>query len=261
MEFMKNENLAAEQVAENVEATTEETPKIYTEAEFNSKLDSVLGKKLARQEAKLRREFDRNNSEVNELLDVLRAGTGKESVPELRDTFTGFYSGQGVKMPDKPAYSDKDEARLARLEAEEFINSGIDDVKDELKRLADLGETKMSKREKMMFPILLSHVNSAKRKAEFINLGIDETVYDGSEFQSFLKDFKPDTPAQNIVNHYWKTIPKKDIKPMGSMVTEEPADNGIKDFYTFEEARKFTKKDFDNNPALYKRVQESMTKW
>ena len=43
-----NENFVTEQVAENVEQTTEQTPKTYTEDEFNAKLDEVLGKKIAR---------------------------------------------------------------------------------------------------------------------------------------------------------------------------------------------------------------------
>ena len=34
-----NENLAVEQIAENVEQPTEESPKTYTEAEFNAKVD------------------------------------------------------------------------------------------------------------------------------------------------------------------------------------------------------------------------------
>ena len=48
---------------------------------------------------------------------------------------------------------------------------------------------------------------------------------------------------------------------MGSMKSTETKDNGLKDFYSYEEAIKFTKKDFDNNPALFKKVQESMPKW
>ena len=35
----------------------------------------------------------------------------------------------------------------------------------------------------------------------------------------------------------------------------------IKDFYTYEEASKFTRKDFDKNPALFKAVERSMTMW
>jgi hypothetical protein len=48
---------------------------------------------------------------------------------------------------------------------------------------------------------------------------------------------------------------------MGSMKSNVSTDNGVKDFYTPEEARKFSKKDFDNNPALFAAVEKSMLKW
>ena len=44
--------LATEQVAENVEQTTEETPKTYTQEE----VDAIVGKKIARTKAKLGRD-------------------------------------------------------------------------------------------------------------------------------------------------------------------------------------------------------------
>ena len=54
----ENVNLATENVAENVEVTTEQTQaqpeKVYTEEDFNKKLDEVLGKKIARNTAKIR---------------------------------------------------------------------------------------------------------------------------------------------------------------------------------------------------------------
>ena len=60
---------------------------------------------------------------------------------------------------------------------------------------------------------------------------------------------------------YLKFKPKAQIEPIGSMKgikTEEPA---VKDFYSFEEAQKFTQADFDKNPALFEAVTKSMTKW
>ena len=48
---------------------------------------------------------------------------------------------------------------------------------------------------------------------------------------------------------------------MGSMKQIGQPDNGVKDFYSFEEASKFTKADFDKNPSLYKAVCDSMVKW
>ena len=54
----ENENLVTEEVAENVEQTTEETQqtaKTYTQEE----VDAIVGKKKARWEAKMRKENER----------------------------------------------------------------------------------------------------------------------------------------------------------------------------------------------------------
>ena len=60
---------------------------------------------------------------------------------------------------------------------------------------------------------------------------------------------------------YQKMQPKKEIKPMGSMKNTPSEDKGVKEFYSFEEAKTFTKADFDKNPALYEAVKKSMTQW
>ena len=48
---------------------------------------------------------------------------------------------------------------------------------------------------------------------------------------------------------------------MGSMKNNTADNNAVKDFYSYEEASKFTKKDFDKNPALLKAVEASRSKW
>ena len=146
----ENENLAVDTAAENAEIPAEETPKVYTEAEFNSKLDEVLGKKLARREAKIRKEYE---SKYGSLEEVLKAGTGKESVEEMTDTFTKFYESKGIKLPEKPRYTDKDIEVLARSEADEIIHAGFDEVVDEVDRLTELGFENMSAREKAYFKV------------------------------------------------------------------------------------------------------------
>ena len=95
----------------------------------------------------------------------------------------------------------------------------------------------------------------------FIHLDVTKEVYESKEFMDFAGKFAPTTPIRDIYDIYQKTQPKKEIKPMGSMKNNGSVDNGVKDFYSFEEAKKFTKKDFDKNPALYAAVQKSMTKW
>ena len=247
-EVVATEEVVTEQVAEKVEA-----PKTYTQEE----VDAIVGKRIARNEKKIRKEYDRKYGGLEE---VLRAGTGKENVEEMTDTFRQFYEKKGVKIPQKPTYSDSDIAILARAEADDIIRSGYEDVVEEVDRLAALGSA-MTAREKAVFKALAEHRQSAERGRALSKLGVTEDVYNGKEFKDFASKFNASTPIADIYDIYAKTKPKKEHQTMGSMKNNDSGDTGVKDFYTPEEARKFTKKDFDKNPALFKAVENSMLKW
>lgn len=253
-----NETFVAEQVTENVEQTTEQSPKMYTEDELNAKVNEIVGKRMARKEARIRKENDRK---YGGLVEVLKAGTGKESVDEIADTFKEFYQKKGVQFAEKPAYSEQDIAVLAKAEAEEIIRSGYEEVVEEVDRLTEIGFADMTPREKALFKVLADHRQSAERGKELTQIGVTSDVYESKEFKDFADKFNANTPIRDIYDIYQKTKPKKDIKPMGSMKNNGSADTDVKDFYSFEEASKFTKKDFDRNPALFAAVQKSMTKW
>ena len=254
-----NKNLVTE-VTENVEQPTEETvvetpvEKTYTQ----SQLDEIVGKRLARNSAKIRKEYDKK---YGDLENVLRAGTGKESVEEMTDTFTKFYESKGIKLPEKPIYSDKDIEVLAKAEANDIINAGFEDVVEEVDRLAEIGLENMTAREKAYFKVLAEHRQTTERHNELSKIGVTDEEYNSKEFQDFASKFNPTTPIAEIFNIYNKQKPKKEIKPMGSMTNKTSEDGTVKDFYTRDEALQFTKADFDKNPALFKAVQESMLKW
>lgn len=253
-----NETFVTEQVTENVEQTTEQSPKLYTEEEFNAKVNEVAGKRAARKEARIRKEYERKYGNLEE---VLKTGTGKESVDDIADTFREFYKGKGVQFAQKPAYSDDDIEVLARNEADGIIKAGFEDVVEEVDRLAEIGFENMTTREKALFKTLADYRQSEERSKELTQIGVTKDVYESQEFKDFQKKFASTTPIRDIYDLYQKTQPRKEFKPMGSMKNNSAADNGVKDFYSFEEASKFTKKDFDRNPALFAAVQKSMTKW
>lgn len=253
----ENKSLVTD-VTENTEHTAEETPKTYTEAEFNAKLDEVLGKKIARKEAKIRKEYDRK---YGDLVETLKAGTGKEDVGEMTDTFKKFYESKGIKI-NKPTYSAKDIETLARAEAEEVIRGGYEEVAEEVDRLSEIGVANMTAREKAVFKVLAEHRQNADRNNELSKIGVTEDVYNSQAFKDFQSKFNPNTPIADVYDIYQKTLPKtKEFKPMGSMKNSTSADGTVKDFYTRDEALQFTKKDLDNNPALYKAIEASMLKW
>ena len=249
----ENENLVTEQVTENVEQTTEQTPKTYTQEE----VDAIVGKRIARKEAKIRKEYDRKYGDLEE---VLKAGTGKDSVEEVTDTFKQFYQKKGITIPQKPTYSDQDIEILARADAEEIIRSGFEEVVEEVDRLAQIGGD-MTPREKALFKTLAEHRQSTERGRELSQIGVTEDVYNSQEFKDFASKFNASTPVKDVFDIYRKTQPQKEFKTMGSMKNSTSDDGTIKDFYTRDEALKFTKKDFDKNPALFKAVEASMLKW
>lgn len=248
---------------EEVSTETEEegslSGKTYTEEEFNSKLDEVLAKKIARREAKMRKEYDRR---YGELENVLKAGTGKEKIEEITDTLRGFYEQRGVQMPTGGSYSKRDIDILSKAEADEIINAGYEEVVDEVDRLNRIGTANMNERERAVFQNLSNYQQNTERSKALAKIGVGEEVYNSKEFTDFASKFAPSTPITDVYEIYSKTKnPTKDVKPMGSMKNNESKDSKVKEFYTRDEALKFTRKDFDKNPELYKAVENSMLKW
>ena len=255
-----NKNLVTEEVTENTETTVEEiavetpTEKTYTQTELNE----ILGKRLARNSAKIRKEYDKKYGDLEA---VLKAGTGKESVEEMTDTFAKFYESKGIKLPEKPLYSDRDIEVLAKAEADDIISLGLEEVVEEVDRLSKLGLENMSARDKAYFKALATYRQNTERQNELAKIGVSDEEYNSKEFQDFASMFNPTVPIAEIYKHYNKTKPKKEIKPMGSMTNKTSDDGTVKDFYTRDEALRFTKEDFDKDPALFKAVQASMLKW
>lgn len=254
---MENEKiLVSNEGTENAEQTAKETQQVktYTDDEVNA----IVGKKKSILEAKIRKEYDRR---YGELETVLKAGMGKEDMGEITEDLRKFYGSKGVKIEKKPEYSAKDLEALAKADADEIISYGDDEVADELNRLTDLGAANMSAREKAVFKVLEKHMRNAETSRELSSIGVTEDVYNSADFKEFRKMFNPDVPIKKVYEQYTKNQPKKEIRTMGSMKTTESTDNGIKDYYSPEEARKFTRKQLDENPALFEAISKSMSKW
>ena len=248
-----NENFVAEQVTENVEQTTEQTPKTYTQEE----VDAIVGKRIARNTAKITKQFERKYGQLEE---VLKAGTGKESVEEITDTFTDFYQKKGIQIRKEPEYSARDIEVLAMAEARDIINAGYEDVVEEVERLTEVGFANMTPREKAVFKVLAEHRQNAERANELGRMGVTADVYGSKEFTDFAGKFNPNTPISDIYDIYSKTHQKKEYKTMGSMKNTSK-DSAVKDFYTPDEARSFSRKYLDEHPEVVKAIEHSMTQW
>ena len=246
------ENFVTEEETENVEQTTEETvveqPKMFTQDEVND----IVGKGKARERAKIDKQYRR---EYGELMDVLRAGTGKESVADMTEMFRGFYEQKGIPISKKPEYADDDVEILARADSAEIINAGYDEVVEELNRLTDVGFDNMTAREKAVFKTLHDHRQAAERSQELASIGVTEDEINSAEFKEFASMFNDKTPITKVYETYRKTH-KKPTNTMGSMKQGQmPVE---KDYYTPEEIARLTEEDLDD-PKVWEAVRRSMT--
>lgn len=253
-----NAEETTEQTAEQPDSAPNPAPEedklVFSKEEF----DSIVGRKKARVEAKLRKEYEKK---YGDLEDLLKAGTGKSDVGEITDTFRQFYKDKGIAIPQKPVYSDRDVELLSAAEADDIIRSGMDEVVDEVERLSGMDAAEMSKRDRAVFTRLAEYRKKVENERELKSIGVTEEVYGSDEFKSFTKKFRPDTPVKDIYDLFEKTRAKKDIKTMGSMKNEESKDDGVKEFYTREEALKFSRQEIESNPELVKAIEKSMLKW
>ena len=258
-----NENLVPETGAENVEeVTTEEIAeqvtepeKIYTEEQFQERVNEAAGKRAARKEAKLRKKYD---EEYGGLVDVLKKGTGLNTVGEITSALKEFYEGNGVEFSTKPEFSERDTEILARAEADEIINEGFDEVIEEAERLKAKGAQNMTPREKALFVKLAEHINKIETSRELDKIGVPKDVYESDDFKTFRNKFEGSrTPITEIYDIYTKTQPKKEIKPMGS-IKSTATEGGVKDYYTPDEISRMSEEDLAN-PEVWKAVRRSMT--
>ncbi len=259
------ETLTTEENVEGIELTdTADTEQVEEKEEVKTftqeEVDEIVRKRLARKE----KDFQQKLSKYQNAENVLNAGLGTKSIDEAESKLRDFYKEQGISMPEpvKQGLSDKELQILGQAEADEILDLGLEEAEREANRLAQKGHQNWTPKEEATFQKLASALTYEKQKRELKTIGADSTILDSKEFKDFASQFNANTDIKNIYNLYSKTSqPKqeKTIEKMGSM--KNNATEEVKDFYTYEESLKFTRKDYEKNPALFKAVEQSMTKW
>ena len=259
------ENVETQTTEENVEGETEATEteeveenevKTFTQEE----VDEIVRKRLARKD----REYQKELSKYKDVENVLNAGLGTHSIEEAGTNLREYYKEQGVDLPSpiKPGLSEGELQVLGNNDADEILGLGLEEAEREANRLAQIGRENWNAREEAEFNKLASKLNYEKKKKELKSIGVSTDVLESKEFNDFANKFNYGTDIKDIYSLYSKTHqPKetKNIEKMGSMKNNPT--NEIKDFYSYEESLKFTRKDFDNNPELFKAVENSMARW
>lgn len=262
----EKENLVTEEeVAENTEETVEETEVVvpelkYSEEDFNNKLDEVLPKKLARREAKIRKEYEKK---YGQLENVLKAGLNVDNIDEATEQLTQFYTQRGAEIPTYHSeYSDRDTEILAQGDFDDIVNgSTFKEIEEEANRLADIGLDNMTDRERLTFTKLGKYLTEETSKKELAAMGVDDSLLNDADFKEFTSNLNPSLSIKDKYELYKKYKPTAKVEPIGSLKGNTEKETGVKEFYTYEEAMQFTREDFDKNPELFKAVENSMTKW
>ena len=243
-----------EENKETIEPEEKEEVKTFTQEE----VDAIVQKRLARKE----RDFQKELSKYKSTEEVLKTGLGATDITDAEDKLREYWSEQGITLPErvKPGLTEHQLEVLAKDEAKEIIESG--DADAEANRLAIKGWNNMNAQEKVVFATLMDHIDHEKKINELKTIGVKADILDSSEFKDFASKFNQKTSMKDIYELYSKSHKEsKTAEKMGSMKSTSTQDNGVKDFYSREEALKFTKEDLDKNPDLYKAIERSMYKW
>lgn len=274
---MKEETLETqeiEEITENTEETVEETlvdgeekvEEVNEEPKEETLTVSQLKDRLARQERKLNRKYEK---ELNEKLSkyqqtetILQKGLEVNNIDEANEKLKTFYKEKGIEMPEtkQKEYSKWETEVLAKAEAEEIISDGYEEMESEANRLANIGIKNLSNKDKTIFNTLASRLTIENDKRELAKSGIDEKVLNDTDFTNFRSKFKTTEKITDVYELYKKNTTKKEIiKPIGSMKSDDS--NKIKDYYTPEEAKKLTIDDYKKDPKLEDIIVKSAAIW
>ena len=272
------ENTEAQPVEENEEgieltdttSNNEETEsvKTYTEEDLerivNERINDMLPTKIEREKRKLERKYQDKLSQYEETESILKQGFGAKDITDANQKMREFYKEQGIDIKDyqRPKYSDDDERDLGELDAKKIIRLGFDEMQDEANRLAEIGTKNMTVRQKSMFTTLANELTIQKEKKALVKMGVKENILEDLNFRQFSSQFNKDVPIEKRYEMYTKFNNKEPKKydQIGSMKNTKTT-NEVKDYYSPEEASKFTRKDYDKNPKLLEAVERSMTLW
>lgn len=275
-----NENTLLEVNQENTENVEENISdaetKIYTEEEveeiksqiakdYESKSQKIFNARWAREKSN----YEKENAQLLQIEDVLKGQLGAKDRNELMQKLSDFYQ-VDIKSSQNSKLSDRDERILAKADAQEFKELGVNEMVSEANRIASIPKEQRSLRDEVVFETLAQEITEQKNINELKEKGYDLAVLDDKKFKDFRSKLNYKTTIAEAVDMYKLLTkgqaidiePNKPIKPASAGSTKSNiTQNKIKEFYTREESLQYDKKDFDENPELWQAMLKSMPKW
>ena len=244
----------------DVEETPAEDAKEETQKErtyTQQDVDNILNSRTQSLNRKHQKELDK----YRRTEEILRQGLGAESIDDINTQLANFYKDQGVEIQDNSRRNDREEKILAQADVAEIIGLGDEEINATINELYN--KNKRTLREEETLQGLMHEVSIRNANAQLKEIGADESIANSDSFKKFASQFNANVPIKDIYEMYSKVSGKAKKQPPtpGSMKSSSSDKQEVKDFYTPEEARRFTREDLDKNPALFKALEQSMYKW
>ena len=249
--------------SENVE--TEPTQERDIEAEIEERANKLFEEKV--EERLIRDRRARESREKEELRkykyleDIVKAGTGTSNLDEAIRETADFYKGNGLDIPEFTNYSEEDEKILGRGDASRFLDLDYKDIEEEAERLANIPREQRTAREQEKLHVLGVELTKRNNVEKMRAKGYDTNVLETKEFKEFSNQFNSDTDISKIYEMYQKVNGLTPKKPSSPGSARNSTRQGIKEYYTPEEARRFTEEDLERNPKLMEAIEKSMLQW
>ncbi len=174
--------------------------------DVQSKIDHAVQTRLERE----RRNFNRDNKELFEMENILKAGLGVETRADMIKQLNEFYKDKVDIKPYKSSVNERDEKILAEADAKEVIELGLNEMELEANRIASIPEAERSIREKTMFNTICEAIIEQKEVNELKNKGVDINILEDKGFKEFKDKFNFKTSISDIYDMYSKINQKPD---------------------------------------------------
>jgi hypothetical protein len=230
---------SVEEVQEEAEKASEDDINKQIEERANALFEEKVQKRLARDRASRERKFNKEISKYKHLESVINAGLGVDNVDDAIERASAFYKDQGINIPEfKDEDTVKREKRLAKLEAEDIIELGREEMESEANRLAKIPIEKMSTYEKTVFDTICERLTEDNQTQALKEKGIDPSILKDENFRKFKNQFNISTPITDIYDMFQlKVKPIEKPASAGSAKSENTINN---DTLTLEKISKMT---------------------
>ena len=249
-----SEDIETEETQErDIEKEIEERANKQTEKQIKTRLD--------RQKEKLEEKFAEELRKYKYLEDIVKAGTGTSNLDEAIKETADFYKGNGLDIPDFSSNSDEDERILGQARANKFIDLGYEDMEEEANRLANIPSDQRTIREKEELYILGTELTRRDNIKQMKDKGYDTEVLETKEFKNFANQFNDNVDISKVYEMYQKVNGLTPKKPSSPGSARNSTSQEVKEYYTPEEAKRFTEEDLERNPKLMEAIEKSMLQW